>query len=293
MNELRKITEVNTASPGEPKNIAGRVSLFRSQLNEINALWASVRQPQPPHEVKIYENDVRSHNDAINHLEFLAKQAFIDYCIDGQVVAIGYTESYPPSLSLIHPNEWAFLNIDFKDSSATTQKTNYKKIKFIGFSELTKSEIDVLRKAYKNQKKLPPEEPSENDRNTIVNYIFNGDVMGDSYNIGQVGAIGKFATANGNTFNQQNYNANLDIDLAELAAQLSTLRNEMRKVASAPEHDEALEAIAAAEKFAIEQNKASTIFNLKKAGKWALCIAEKVGISLAAKSIEHAINLKF
>lgn len=116
--------------------------------------------------------------------------------------------------------------------------------------------------------------------------------MSDQYNItGQVGAVGPNAKAENNTFNQVMQQAASNLDLPTLAAELSTLRSSMRSQATEVEHDLAVASIGAAESAAKKQDGAGALEHLKSAGKWAFDVATKIGVGVAAKAIETAINL--
>lgn len=80
------------------------------------------------------------------------------------------------------------------------------------------------------------------------------------------------------------------IDYEELASQLSKLRSEMRNLSITAEHAESLGAIVAAEKAVRDKNIVTAKNHLKKAGAWALSIAENLGIELVVKVIEMALT---
>src|SRR2546426_2420649 len=62
-------------------------------------------------------------------------------------------------------------------------------------------------------------------------------IMGDHYSAGQAGAIGPQASAHDMTFHQISAEQLGHIDMRTLAAELSSLRREMRQVATDPEQD--------------------------------------------------------
>ena len=106
--------------------------------------------------------------------------------------------------------------------------------------------------------------------------------------VGQAAAIGPNAHVHDVSFQQ--IWSNMGLDLANLANELKQLRSAMNKERSGDlEHDEAIGVIAQAEKFAIAGDGPATIKALKSAGKWALQIAEKIGVAVAAKAIEKSI----
>jgi hypothetical protein len=81
-----------------------------------------------------------------------------------------------------------------------------------------------------------------------------------------------------------------NIDLDMLAEQLAILRPAMRQAASSAEQDLATGQVAAAEAEAKNGNEAQAMLRLKSAGKWALDIAEKVGVGLAVAVIKQAMQ---
>jgi hypothetical protein len=88
---------------------------------------------------------------------------------------------------------------------------------------------------------------------------------------------------------EQIVNSN-NIDLDMLAEQLAILRPAMRQAASSAEQDLATGQVAAAEAEAKNGNEAQAMLRLKSAGKWALDIAEKVGVGLAVAVIKQAMQ---
>lgn len=288
LQTIRNTTSVTSAERGQPRTIASRVERLNAQKKDLERIWSSVRQPQPPHEADIYNAEIENHNTAINHLESLAKKALSDCCVTGQFIGIGFINSKPPKITAIHPNEWAFLDIDFRDSSANFEDTIYKKIKLIAAVSLTDKELDILVAEYKNYSlstnKNQDANSNKNHSPTVKNYY----LMGDTYNIQQAAAAGKNATANHTTLNQDNHTTS--VDLMELAIQLSKLRAEMRQQADTTEHDESLGAIAAAERSVSSNDIGLAMRHMKKAGKWALSIAEKISVDLAAKMIDQSLN---
>jgi hypothetical protein len=87
-----------------------------------------------------------------------------------------------------------------------------------------------------------------------------------------------------------------DVDIARLAKELGHLRTAMMREASQSEDDDpeqmiAVGTIAGAEKAAKGGDASATFGCLKRAGKWALEMATKIGASVAAKAIEDSIGL--
>jgi len=117
----------------------------------------------------------------------------------------------------------------------------------------------------------------------------------DKYEIhGGAGAVGPNATAH--NVNIVNYQQAWDglkgqIDVAALSTQLVQLVGELRNRAQNPEEFRALAEVASASEAAKVDDGSKALQHLKSAGTWALGIAEKVGVSLAAKAIQSAIGL--
>lgn len=116
--------------------------------------------------------------------------------------------------------------------------------------------------------------------------------VGDKYeisNTGQIGAVGTNAKVEGNVFSQRWSQLESQVDLDELAAELATLRSELRKSASSVEEDQAVANIGSAENAAKQKDGPSALKFLKAAGQWTLDVATKIGTTVAAKAIENAI----
>ncbi len=90
--------------------------------------------------------------------------------------------------------------------------------------------------------------------------------MGDIYNIsgGQIGAVGQSASASGNIFQQ-------------ITPELSRLHEAMRNAAANPAQNAAADEVAKAEQAAKQQNEPKMRQHLKKAGKFAVDCAQKIG----------------
>ena len=113
---------------------------------------------------------------------------------------------------------------------------------------------------------------------------------GDTYNVGQGVGVGRNVRMTNVTVNQAQGQAE-QIDLPTLASELATLRAEMKKLATEPEQDVAVGAIAAAEAEAKKGDQASTMDQLSKAGKWALDLAVKIGVPVAIDAIRKSAGL--
>jgi hypothetical protein len=123
--------------------------------------------------------------------------------------------------------------------------------------------------------------------------IVQGDqVMGDKYDVkGQVAAVGKYAQASGNIFQQVWMQEEKNIDLGVLAAELSRLRSEMKQRITGPEQDEIIGHIAAAEKAAKAGDERTVFERLKDAGTWALDCAKEIGVNVASEVIKKSMGL--
>ena len=121
-------------------------------------------------------------------------------------------------------------------------------------------------------------------------------MSGDTFNTtaGQIGAVGPDAHVHNNTF-QQLWNQS-SLDLPKLAEELERLRGAMKREAEEPPgQDEAVGAVAAAGRTAVSGDGPATLRHLavlrhlKTAGAWALEIAEKIGVNVAAEAIKRAM----
>ena len=98
--------------------------------------------------------------------------------------------------------------------------------------------------------------------------------MGDTYNnYGQVAAMGKKASASGNTFQQ-------------ITADLSRLHEAMRNTAASPEQKAAAEDVAKAEQAARQQDEPTMRRHLKHAGKFALDCAKEIGTDVLTEYLK-------
>ncbi|MFN9199370.1 MAG: hypothetical protein ACK5WR_14980 [Planctomycetaceae bacterium] len=112
--------------------------------------------------------------------------------------------------------------------------------------------------------------------------------MGDQYTAGQAGAMGPNANASNMTFQQIWQQIQADIDLPALAVELATLRKAMRNEAEAPSHDSAVAEIGAAEEAIKKADGPGMLKHLHNAGKWALDVATKIGLSAASEAIRKS-----
>ena len=125
---------------------------------------------------------------------------------------------------------------------------------------------------------------------TIINNI-EEVIMGDKFEAGQVGAQGPNAYAHDMTFNQIWNQTRGNIDLKVLSNELKALREELQKSAKSAEEFAEIGIIASAEIEAQKGDGPHTLSALAKAGKWALNVAEKIGIGVATAAIKTACGL--
>jgi hypothetical protein len=130
---------------------------------------------------------------------------------------------------------------------------------------------------------------TDGSRNPQLIVMGEVTMSGDTYNTGQAAAVGRNAQANNTTMVQNNQGTIKD--LPGLMSELGVLRAEMKKNALDADHDVEIGAVALAEKAAKEGNAQSVLEYLKNAGTWALEIAQKIGVEVAAAAIKHALGL--
>jgi hypothetical protein len=117
-----------------------------------------------------------------------------------------------------------------------------------------------------------------------------GSSMGDTYNAGQVGAMGPQAHAHDITFQQLWTSSCQQIDLEALAKELRRLILELKEVATEPEHQISIGNVEAAAQTAEKSQGPKTLQHLRNAGKWVLGVAEKVGVGLAVSVLKTAVG---
>lgn len=116
--------------------------------------------------------------------------------------------------------------------------------------------------------------------------------MGDKYEIcGQVGAVGRHAKAEGNTFQQIYQEATSELDFGQLAGELATLREALKSEATTGQQYLALAAVVEATEAAEQGDGPTALERLKAAGQWAFEVATKIGTSVAAKALQQSMGL--
>jgi hypothetical protein len=117
------------------------------------------------------------------------------------------------------------------------------------------------------------------------------------YIFGQAGAVGPGSHAEQTTFVQAWHELERRADTTVLADELARLREALRELATEPEHDAAIGALAEAEIAAKEGQgpeaieKLSVFARMKSAGKWALDAGTQIGTTVAAEAIKLAAGL--
>lgn len=184
------------------------------------------------------------------------------------------------------PNEYQPRFINHSDSKLMKQTIDTE----INLFEEDIVSLDNIDKIKTYSELLLQVSSTEGQYKAGTNYIFTKELtMRDKYTAGQVGAQGPGAHAHDMTFNQIWNQTSEKINLFELVSELSELRRKLKEEATKPEHDISIGAIAAAEKSAKEENGPKTLEYLSKAGKWALDIATKIGVSVATEALKAAV----
>ncbi len=121
--------------------------------------------------------------------------------------------------------------------------------------------------------------------------VFEATEMRDIYQAGQAGAMGPRAQAENINFVQILRSAIGDSNLADLANDLERLRTAMLSESKNADQDEAVADVAEAEAAAKMGDAKGVFAFLKRAGKWAMDVATKIGTTVAAKAIEKSMGL--
>jgi hypothetical protein len=116
-------------------------------------------------------------------------------------------------------------------------------------------------------------------------------IMGNKVNVSNsvVGVIGD--QAQNVTVTQAWNNVGQRIDLVRLADELRRLHEAMEREANQASQKLAVGAVAAAEQSAINKDGPKVLEYLKTGGKWALDVAEKIGLDLAKEALKAALGL--
>ncbi len=136
---------------------------------------------------------------------------------------------------------------------------------------------------------LTEDQSSPNRSKILINR--GGIKMGDTYKVGQAGAVGPNAHAHDMTFTQIGNQLEETVDLSQLANELSKLRQAMKAEATEAEQDIAVSDIAKAEQAAKVKDSSKVVEYLQSAGKWALEIASKIGVPIAIEALKQATGI--
>jgi len=118
-----------------------------------------------------------------------------------------------------------------------------------------------------------------------------GGEMGDSYTVGQAGAVGPHSKAENIHFQQVWQQAADGLDPARLADELKILRSHLRHEADTLAEDEAVAEVSKAHAAAVDGDGTTALRHLRAAGKWALDGATTIGATVAAAAIKAALGL--
>jgi hypothetical protein len=121
-------------------------------------------------------------------------------------------------------------------------------------------------------------------------YIGEYNIMGDNYTANQAGAQGPNSRLEGNTF-VQNVNSMKPDELAKLGEELAELRRAMKARGTSEDHDEAIGAVASAQKAAVSGDSQGALSYLKSAGEWTLGVAKEIGVKVATEALKGALGL--
>lgn len=125
-----------------------------------------------------------------------------------------------------------------------------------------------------------------------VTHYFYGEVhMGDTFSAHQVGVMGGTVHAHDMTVQQFSQQAVGRIDLPSLAQELGKLRMALKADATTAEEDATVGEIALAEVAAIRNDEPDALCHLKNAGKWALSVAEKIGVGVATSALKTVLGI--
>lgn len=114
----------------------------------------------------------------------------------------------------------------------------------------------------------------------------------NQYNVqGQAGAVGPNAHVHDVSFTQAWQNVSNSIDLPQLAEELKLLRAEARSRAETPDDDAAIAALGQAQVAAEQGDGDKALAHLARAGKWALGIAQAIGVAVASAAIKTSIGI--
>ena len=126
-----------------------------------------------------------------------------------------------------------------------------------------------------------------------IQFINHGAISmsNDKYEIGQAGAVGPGAHAQNMSFNMIWNKLEGNIDMTQLANELTELRSALSESASTPDQFVTLGQVAAAEQAASAGDGSTALKHLKSAGIWAWDVANKIGIGVATAAAKTALGI--
>lgn len=173
---------------------------------------------------------------------------------------------------------------DIKSAEAYLRKAGlFKYTDLAGMVEITLGGIREVEDVHRS----PGQPTSHFPAN--VSIVIEGDMSTNTYNsTGQIGAVGPNAHVHDVTF-QQAWDQS-GINVALLAEELGRLRTAMkRESGDTPEQDEAIGAIAQAQKASVANDGPAALRALKGAGQWALDVAQKAAVPVAVEALKRAL----
>ena len=151
--------------------------------------------------------------------------------------------------------------------------------------------------AYKRVRTKPTGNNSDNPviySETTIIHMEDGAMVkknGDTYSVGQAGAVGPNSEASHFQMTQNIGNNLEDVDMEALGKEFETLRLELKRLSQSPEHDMAVGAIASAEIEIKRGDRSKAKEHMKQAGIWAFDVATKIGVGLATAALKTALGL--
>lgn len=137
--------------------------------------------------------------------------------------------------------------------------------------------------------------PSDASQIVLITQTVHGDLKmsSDEYSFsnisGQITNVGR-ENSSSNTGNRISNLASNDIEPQVLADELAKLRTSLRQIATDPDHDIKIGNVASAESAARKGDVEGALSYLKGAGKWALDVATKIGVKIAADAIQGSLE---
>ncbi len=161
---------------------------------------------------------------------------------------------------------------------------------FVGYEFLTVLILDAIEICERNTDKItfnfnyiPKSINSKDKISTIIMNTYN-------LNKSQVGAIGKNATSNNNTFNQKNYSPIENLDFKDLDSQLNQLLYALKDNAKFAKDYTAIANVINAQEETQNKNYNGIVENLLKGGKWVFDTAKDIGVNIVSEIINKQIS---